>query len=339
MCADRCFSNPTESNSSSDYIRTTKQKTIFCDVINQIQGQNKFIKNNCENYNENFGLHNNCLAFAKSYDLLLDVTKANYYSKPVADNNWVSNEAWSAGLYSVDYSANGVNVVVDTSYNAGNGNHIIFPMTQSANMADISWNGLYPGVRVDPSYNIFYNQCNDQNYWRNKLVDMSFNNTNYYIQSKQKSEHLYGMVYPGNVSFSCSQCINIDALPGQEKHILTITSGGQVGQPPIGTIIFQGYLIVDTTQGSNIVVGIYENCFPINIQLPIDDPVGAPFYANNIFPLYYYGVNFKSETLLNGLGNITTNSSFNLWLTIDYNYQLYQNPGDINPIYYQITIV
>ena len=203
MSGDKCFFNPNESNASSDYTKSTKQKTIFKDVVNQVQNQTNFIKSNGVNYNENFGLHNNCLAFAKSYDLLLDVTKGKYYTKPVEDPNWVSNEAWSAGLYSVDYSGNNVKAVVDTSYNAGNSNHIIFPMTQPAYLADLSWNGLYPGVRVDPSYNIFYNECDDQNYWREKLVDMSFNTTNYSIQSKQQSEQLYGIVYPGNVTFSC----------------------------------------------------------------------------------------------------------------------------------------
>ena len=220
MCADRCFSNSNGSNSSSDYTRSTKQKTIFTDVVNQVQNQTNFIKNNGVNYNENFGLHNNCLAFAKSYDLLLDVTKGKYYTTPVEDPNWNSNEAWSAGLYSVDYPANNVNVVVDTSYNAGNGNRIIFPMTQSAELAEISWNGLYPGVRVDPSYNIFYNECNDQNNWRKKLVDMSFNNTNYYKQSKQQSEQLYGMYYPGNVSFECNTCISFTI-----EQIYTLSGG------------------------------------------------------------------------------------------------------------------
>jgi len=209
MSGGRCFSNPTKCETSSDYTKSTKQKTIFKDVVNQVQGQTNFIKNNGVNYNENFGLHNQCLAFAKSYDLLLDVTKGNYYTKPVEDPNWVSNEAWSAGLYSVDYSANNVKTVVDTSYNAGNGNHIIFPMTQSAELADLSWNGLYPGVVVDPSYTIFYNECEDQNYWREKLVDMSFNATNYYIQSKKQSEKLYGMRYPSNVTFSCDTIPNV----------------------------------------------------------------------------------------------------------------------------------
>jgi hypothetical protein len=253
MCADRCFSNPTESNSSSDYTRSTKQKTIFKDVVNQVQGQTNFIKNNGVNYNENFGLHNNCLAFAKSYDLLLDVTKGKYYTTPVEDPNWVSNESWSAGLYSVNYSANGVNTVVDTSYNAGNGNHIIFPMTQSAELADISWNGLYPGVRVDPSYNIFYNECKDQNYWREKLVDISFNNTNYYIQSKQQSEQLYGMYYPANVSFECNTCVSftieqVDTFTGGVGFIkvgntYTTIIGLGIG-PNFRLIIPNGYTLI-----------------------------------------------------------------------------------------------
>ncbi len=203
MSKNRCFSNQNKYKTSSDYTKQTKQQTIFTDVVQQVQTQTNFIKSNGVNYNENFGLHNGCLSFAKSYELLLDVTKGKYYTAPVQDPNWVSDEAWSASLYSVDYSANHVNTVVDTSYNAGNGNHVIFPMTQPAELADISWNGLYPGVIVDPSYNIFYNRCKDQNYWRKNLVDMSFNNTNYSKQSKQDSEELYGMYYPTTIKFNC----------------------------------------------------------------------------------------------------------------------------------------
>ncbi len=123
MKANKCFSNSNKCESSSDYTKINKQKTIFKDVVNQVQ--TNFIKSNNVNYNENFVLHNNCLAFSKSYELLLDVTKGRHYAAPVTDPAWTSNEAWSAGLYSVNYSANGVNVVVDTSYNAGNANQII----------------------------------------------------------------------------------------------------------------------------------------------------------------------------------------------------------------------
>jgi hypothetical protein len=211
MKANKCFSNSNKCESSSDYTKINKQKTIFNDVVNQVQ--TNFIKSNNVNYNENFVLHNNCLAFSKSYELLLDVTKGRHYAAPVTDPDWVSNEAWSAGLYSINYSANGVNVVVDTSYNAGNANQIIFPMTQLAEIADISWNGFYPGVRVDPSYNIFYNQCKNQNYWRDKLVTMEvFNDTNYYAQNKLKSDKLYSIAYPANVTFSCGNINQIGQI-------------------------------------------------------------------------------------------------------------------------------
>ena len=93
MCADRCFSNPTESKSSSDYTRTTKQKTIYNDIVNQVEAQTNFIKSDGMNYHKDFGLHNNCLAFAKSYELLLDVTKGKYLCSPTENPNWVSNEA------------------------------------------------------------------------------------------------------------------------------------------------------------------------------------------------------------------------------------------------------
>ena len=266
MSKNRCFSNPNDSNtSSSDYTKQTKQQTIFTDVVNQVQTQTNFIKSNGVNYNENFGLHNQCLAFAKSYELLLDVTKGKYYTVPTQDPKWVSNEAWSAGLYSVDYSANQVNTVVDTSYNAGNGNQIIFPMTQPAELADLSWNGLYPGVRVDPSYNIFYNQCKDQNYWRKKLVDMSFNNTNYSNQSKQISEQLYGMSYPGNVTFACAPVIIPERLYGSKQ------AGFITGSN------------IDSTTGA--LTKIAGSPFPIDGTNPVDiisDPTGNFLYTSNI---------------------------------------------------------
>ena len=277
MSGGRCFSNPNKCETSSDYTKSTKQKTIFKDVVNQVQGQTNFIKNNGVNYNENFGLHNQCLAFAKSYDLLLDVTKGNYYTKPVEDPNWVSNEAWSAGLYSVDYSANNVNTVVDTSYNAGNRNKIIFPMTQSAEVADISWNGLYPGVVVDPSYTIFYNECEDQNYWREKLVDMSFNTTNYSIQSKQQSEKLYGMRYPSNVSFECNICFSFTL-----EQIYTITGGEgelfiKVGNTYTTIIGFEipAYLRLIITNGDTLIIPLGQFLLMQNYSSILIEPGGT----------------------------------------------------------------
>jgi len=316
ISAEKCFSNSNDSNKSScDYTKKIKQKTIYNNIVKQVQSQTNFIKSNGVNYNQNFGLHNNCLAFAKSYDLLLDVTKGKYYSQSVEDPAWTSNEAWSAGLYSVNYSANGVNAVVDTSYNAGNANQDIFPMTQSAELADISWNGIYPGVRIDPSYNIFYNECENQNYWRDKLVDMSFNTTNYSIKSKQQSEQLYGMAYPANVSFNCGnekKCGVIDIST------IAINTGGnnwsvvgnktielcQILNIDIGVILIINPGITLTVEGTLNNKGTINNNGTIINNGEITNDASGTITNNNIF------TNSLGGTLTNN-GTITNNLEFN----------------------------
>jgi hypothetical protein len=307
ISAEKCFSNSNDSNKSScDYTKKIKQKTIYNNIVKQVQSQTNFIKSNGVNYNQNFGLHNNCLAFAKSYDLLLDVTKGKYYSQPTVDPAWTSNEAWSAGLYSVNYSANGVNAVVDTSYNAGNANQDIFPMTQPAELADISWNGLYPGVRIDPSYNIFYNECENQNYWRDKLVDMSFNTTNYYKQNKQKSEQLYGMAYPANVTFSCEN-INVCGVDIDISTIAINTGGNNwsvVGNKTIELCqiltINNGISLTINFSVTLTVLGTLNNKGTIN-------NIGT-FYNNNILYNDNRINNFTNSSLINN-GEITNNGT------------------------------
>ena len=46
----RCFANPSDDNSASDYILTKKQTTIYNDILKQ--HPNNFIKHNGVNYNE-----------------------------------------------------------------------------------------------------------------------------------------------------------------------------------------------------------------------------------------------------------------------------------------------
>jgi len=247
----RCFSNPSDDNSSSDYMLRKKQKTIYTDVLKQYP--NNFIKHNGLNYTENFVLNGRCLGFAKSYELLTDIKRGNC-SNSSNIPNLNSYEAWSGSLYSVNYSANNVNTVVDTSYNGGNGNKIIFPMTQPAELADISWNGLYPGVIIDPSYLIFDPEC-IENTWRNKLVEVSFNNTNYYIQSNKLSS---------NYNYRTSCCLIPSGLTitgfyfDGEKNI-----GGYwindvwntLPKPPLAT---GDYLASGISLDGSIITGIYN---------------------------------------------------------------------------------
>ena len=227
MSANRCFGSSNKSNStSSDYTIANKQKTIFTGIVNQVNSPTKFVKSNGQSYNKNFKINNcNELTSSKSYDLLLDVTKGRRIANPLLPTSngttigTSSNEAWSGNLYSINYNNKGIDNVVDTSYNAGNDNTIIFPMTQTAIDADSSWNGLYPGVMIDPSYQLFYDACSlrnnngNGNVWRNNLVDMSLSNidftqNNYYKQHTLNSQKLYGMNFPEKVKFDIS-CNNI----------------------------------------------------------------------------------------------------------------------------------
>jgi hypothetical protein len=117
----------------------------------------------------------------------------------------------------------------------------------------------------------------------------------------------------------------------QARHTIVITSGGQSGQPVAGTVIFDGYMIVDTT--TNLIIGVYETGDATNRLLPTNDPTYIE--ADNIYPLTDEGVNFYSTTLQSGL-NVLYNT-FNLY-NDNSGYILYNDPLDINPLYYTITI-
>ena len=199
MATNRCFntSNITIQN-ASDYSTARKQKTLYSAVAQNMNvlGNANPQKTNGFLYNNNFGVvplsaNNNagCLINSQSYELLLNVTKGQSLYNAANDNiTWFysvksplnSNEAWAGNLFLMNYSTNGITTVVDTSYNAGNKNKIIYPQTISAYDADLSFNTAYPGVIVDPSYQLFYNSCNEaENPWL-PLVDVGFNYTKLY---------------------------------------------------------------------------------------------------------------------------------------------------------------
>ena len=228
MAKNRCFntSNNTLQN-ASDYSIALKQKTIYSSVAQNMSlgGTANPQKTNGFLYNNNFGVvpltssaSAGCLINSQSYDLLLNVTKGQ--SLYNADNGLPTNnqtlalntnELWAGNLFSMNYSAKNVNVVVDTSYNGGNTNEIIFPQPISAHNADLSFNTSYPGVIVDPSYLLFYNPCltsfNDgKNPWL-PLVDIDFNDSNYY-QTAVKNDPFYNFSYPQKVIFNCNKSSN-----------------------------------------------------------------------------------------------------------------------------------
>lgn len=225
MAFNRCFNTYNNSiQTASDYMASLRQNTIYTDVATNIEnGSGNPVKKDGYQYNDNFGtipltISNKygCLVNAKSYDLLLDVTKGMMiHNTDLGFNSNVlnNNEAWDGNFFSVEYANKGVNVVVDTSYNAGNTNEIIFPQPISAHDADLSFNNAYPGVIVDPCYNIFYNPCllsyNDgKNPWIRLVDNLEFENTFAYKQAIN-SDPLYGMNYPQKVLFVCDPSENI----------------------------------------------------------------------------------------------------------------------------------
>ena len=72
---------------------------------------------------------------------------------------------------------------------------------------EIYFSTAYPGVIVDPSFDIFYNPClssfNDgKNPWLH-LVDVSFNTTSYY-KTAVKNNPFAKFNFPQQVIFSCN---------------------------------------------------------------------------------------------------------------------------------------
>jgi hypothetical protein len=125
----------------------------------------------------------------------------------------------------------------------------------------------------------------------------------------------------------------------QARYTIVITSGGQSGQPASGTVIFDGYIIVDTT--TNLIIGVYETGDTTNRLLPTTDPSFPQ--ADNNYPVTDDGVNFYSNTLQSGL-NVSYNN-FNLYYDGAPDARLVfilfnaEYSGDISTSYYTITII
>jgi len=205
MAANRCFTTFTPNQFASDYLNTTRQKTLFKEVNNNINNLNTANpkKKNGFRYNSNFRViptdaegHVSCLAAAKNHQLLMDISKGRTINKNQRINcNTINPEqkmdaplfdAWSGNLYSVNYAEYNVDKVVE----------FISPTTATA---DPSY------CIVDPSHLLFYDSCHLTELtgfppqWFS-VVDISFNNTAYYTEANQ-AQSLNGLYYPAKVTF------------------------------------------------------------------------------------------------------------------------------------------
>jgi hypothetical protein len=224
MAHNRCF-DPLQNtiSDSSDYTRAKKQKMIYAELAKNSSMPNigpNPVKKNGFRYNMNYGIGQpscstttpeecvgGCLKFARSYELLLDVTKGKLFANPMLDEaNSHEGEMWAGNIITVSY---GDYPVVDTSYGAGNFNQVLFPFDTCA--IDCSYNyGYYPGMVIDPSNKIFNFPCaaGTSNATHGvppwipntaTLTDLT-KSTNYYWKVIN-AQPLHGIRYPGPVQF------------------------------------------------------------------------------------------------------------------------------------------
>ena len=340
MANYRCFNSSNNTiQTASDYSLALKQKTIYSNVAQNMSlvGNANPQKKNGFLYNNNFGVvplttHTSagCLINSQSYDLLLNVTK--WQSLYDAQNNIINgfssigepinsdiNDSWAGNLFSINYSNKDINVVVDTSYNAGNSNEIIYPQPITSHDADVSFNNSYPGVIVDPSYLIFYNPClssfnSRKNPWLH-LVNVTFNDTNYY-QTAVKNNPFANFSYPKKVIFACSP---IDEFKLDCSVFTVNTSSASVTTPFLSSApsypLSISFIQPSGNSGFLNKIEIYIRVFGSRntLNLSIDDQNNNQIYNENFF--------------------LATSSSAQIY-TLVLSTPLQLNPGDTYTIHY-----
>jgi hypothetical protein len=200
MAANRCFTTFTPNQFASDYLNTTRQKTLFQEVNHNIIKLNTANpkKTNGFRYNSNFSVTPtdavgdvSCLVSAHNHRLLMDISKGRTIANNQSINCYTVDpaqkmdapvfDAWSGNLYSVNYPQHNV---VD---------FITIPTPDPSYCI------------VDPSHVLFYDSCHLTNRsgfppeWFS-VVDISFNNTVYYTEANQ-AQTLNGLYYPAKVTF------------------------------------------------------------------------------------------------------------------------------------------
>ena len=223
MAHNRCF-DPLQNtiSDSGDYTRARKQKTMYAELAKNSATPNvgpNPVKKNGFKYNMNFGIgqpqcagtpvdcSGGCLKFARSYELLLDVTKGKLFANPMLNEaNSREGEMWAGNILTVSY---GDYPVVDTSFGASSLNKVLFPFDTCS--IDCSYNyGFYPGMVVDPSNRIFNHPCaaGTRNathgvppWVANTAVVTPLTRSTDYYWKVINAQPLHGMRYPGPVQF------------------------------------------------------------------------------------------------------------------------------------------
>ena len=240
----RCFDTLnktviTASDLTSARKQTTMYNTLQANATNNAFGPNP-LKKTGYRYNSNFFTGkcvdqpgsapnvrdaSNIIVAAKSYELLLDITKGKRFSNPLLTSASAKYKMWGGNVMEVNYEegmkrkgfgcdVSGAPVyalnwvpatATDPAYLEIDGdgkNKVMFPQPC---LDDCSWNGAaYPGYVIDPSSCIFYAPC----FWIGQLnvpawlantADVSFRWTDYYWRAAN-AQPLAGMSFPEKVS-------------------------------------------------------------------------------------------------------------------------------------------
>ena len=251
MSEFRCFNSFNQNNfDSSDYIKKKKRKTIFNNAQTIAIGNSNYQKGITENsippgyiqkedgggtyfnpvFINNTDEGNRCLIGAHSYDVLYDVL---YGAKPYNDRiNSLYNDIGSSpqvffssqgsvgNLMQIDFKNAPLGTVGPAITNVPNGdaNKMNFPARQDfLPKYDDPENppSEFPGMVIDPCYNIFYPVCSTKYRPNNYLKNIRFNSDTFKNKLSQKEaikfieDKLYLNVnkFPYPLDFSATRCL------------------------------------------------------------------------------------------------------------------------------------
>ena len=211
MSGNRCFETL---NSTvvygSDKTNARRQETIYREM--QINSTNKGpnpVKHNKHQYNKNFiskryknqndtSRYQYRLASAKSYDLLLDITKGKRFAKSINNVGHNRYKIWGGNVMQVDYKDKIPYSMLSWNMQHSNSNKVHMPIEIDVTASN---------EVVDKNSNIFYSPCyftrpSHIPPWIQNVVTKNpiYKNTYYYYQGA-KDDPLRGIAYPEEIYF------------------------------------------------------------------------------------------------------------------------------------------
>lgn len=230
----RCFDTYNATNfTGSDYIQGVKRKTLFQNAQTIAIGNSSYQKGIAAN-SVSPGYHtkttggrylgpvqvipndgattNGCLISAQNYDILYDVIKGRHSSINNFDINELSSvngSAWLGTFSSINYIKNDIDCAI-SNVPSGVCNVMNYPARQDYEPGEDGHLSTFPGMIVDPSYEVFYPTCASKGNNYNKNVTFIFDKIA--IENPQLIQYLstfsYGneSQFPFPLNFNTTSC-------------------------------------------------------------------------------------------------------------------------------------